>query len=355
MSPSFCQNLPTDQMDKLVALIDAQAGVDVFAKAFRGNGVLKIASDKKGNTLLHLATAKGCAEIVQYLLQQHVSVSAANHEGQTAVHIAAFTSDPAAMRLLLDVVSSLPDKARKGVLNAKDKDQSATALHYAAKSGSDSNIRQLLDAGADADILSFARHTALHSAASHAHLAAVTQLLQGGARLNLPVSAANPLHATASTGNLEVVKCLLAASDAHTAVRASDSKGSSVLHYAISSGKPATQLVPLLEALLHHGADIDTADAQGMTALHQAAKSSPCAVVELLLSHGAGVSLCASCLSIDPLGVACPPVFACAVLCLAALRWTAGLPCPALPCSALPCPALCCAVLCCAGMSWAGL
>ena len=54
-----------------------------------------------------------------------------------------------------------------------------------------------------------------------------------------------------------------------------------------SAGKPATQLVPLLEALLQHGANVDAADEQGTTALHQAAKSSPCAVVEALLAHHA--------------------------------------------------------------------
>ena len=54
-----------------------------------------------------------------------------------------------------------------------------------------------------------------------------------------------------------------------------------------SAGKPATQMVSLLEALLQHGADVDAADEQGTTALHQAAKSSPCAVVEALLAHQA--------------------------------------------------------------------
>ena len=57
------------------------------------------------------------------------------------------------------------------------------------------------------------------------------------------------------------------------------------------AGKPATQLVPLLEALLRHGASVDAADEQGTTALHQAAKSSPCAVVEALLAHHAAINL----------------------------------------------------------------
>ena len=55
----------------------------------------------------------------------------------------------------------------------------------------------------------------------------------------------------------------------------------------VCTGKPATQLVPLLEALMERGADRNAADSQGMTALHQAAKSSPCAVLDALLGPDA--------------------------------------------------------------------
>ncbi len=57
------------------------------------------------------------------------------------------------------------------------------------------------------------------------------------------------------------------------------------------AGKPATQLVPLLEALLQQGADVNASDDQGISALHQAAKSSPCAVLEALLTQDAAVNL----------------------------------------------------------------
>ncbi len=49
--------------------------------------------------------------------------------------------------------------------------------------------------------------------------------------------------------------------------------------------------MPLLEALLQQGADVNAADDQGISALHQAAKSSPCAVLEALLAQDAAINL----------------------------------------------------------------
>ncbi|DBA88434.1 TPA: hypothetical protein ACH3X2_004924 [Trebouxia sp. C0005] len=278
--------------DKAVALLEAQANLDVFAKAFKGNNVLKHAYDRKGNTLLHLATAQGCLEIVKFLLEQHASVSASNQEGQTALHLAALTTDSRLSAALLVEIESMPSKARAAVLDAKDAELGRTALHYAAKLGSEHTVQQLIQAGADANVLTKTKHTALRSAAANGHTAAVTVLTAGKARVNIPdVKGVNPLHAAASIGNMEVVAALLIGQDSKAAATACDVKGCSVLHYAISSGKPATQLVPMLDALLQQGADVNAADDQGISALHQAAKSSPCAVLEALLTQDAAVNL----------------------------------------------------------------
>lgn len=278
-------------LDKLVSLIESESKLEVFAKAFRSNSGLKNAYDKHGNTLLHLATAKTSTQIVQYLLEQNVSVAAANQEGQTALHMATLTSDAATTGYILDTITSMPAKAKAAVLNAKDKEHGRTALHYAAKAGYDSIVKQLLQAGADANVLSTTKHTALRSATTDAHTAAVAALAASGARVNLPANAVNPLHVAANIGNLEIVTCLLAAPDAAAALTAADPKdGSSVLHYAIAHRKPSTQLVPLLEALIQNGADVNASDNQGMTVLHHAAKSCPCAVLEVLLTDNAAIN-----------------------------------------------------------------
>ena len=225
------------EFDRVVALLESQARLDVFARAFKGNHALKHAYDRKGNTLLHLATAQGNAEVVKFLLEQHASVAAANQEGQTALHLSALTTAPDLSAALLVEIESMPSKARSAVLNAKDAELGRTALHYAAKLGSEDTVQRLLKAGADPDVLTKTKHTPLRSAAAHGHTAAITSLVAAKAKVDVPdVKGVNPLHAAASIGHMEVVAALLNGQDSKAAVKACDLKGCSVLHYAISSG-----------------------------------------------------------------------------------------------------------------------
>lgn len=225
------------EFDKVVALLDSQAKVETFAKAFKSNHALKHAYDRKGNTLLHLATANGNTEVVQFLLEQYAPVAAANQEGQTALHLAALTTATGLIRALLAEITAMPNKARSAVLNARDSELGRTALHYAAKLGSHETIEQLAKAGCDVDMLTKTKHTPLRSAAAQGHTTAVAALVSAQAKVNIPdVKGVNPLHAAASIGSMDVVAALLEGQDSKQAVLACDQKGCSVLHYAISSG-----------------------------------------------------------------------------------------------------------------------
>lgn len=225
------------EFDKVVALLDSEATVGVFAKVFKSNPALKHAYDRKGNTLLHLATARGNVDVVQFLLDHHAPVAAANQEGQTALHLSALTTTTELSGALLAEIKAMPSKARSAVLNAKDSELGRTALHYAAKLGSHETVEQLTKAGCDADMLTKTKHTPLRSAAAQGHTAAVAALISAHAKVNIPdVKGVNPLHAAASIGNMDVVAALLQGQDSKQAVQACDHRGCSVLHYAISSG-----------------------------------------------------------------------------------------------------------------------
>ena len=223
--------------DKVVSLLDSQAPVEVFARAVKSSHALKHAFDRKGNTLLHLATANGNVETVKFLLEQHASVAAANQEGQTALHLSALTTATALTRTLLSEIEATPNRAQSAVLNAKDTELGRTALHYAAKLGSHQTVQQLIKAGCDVNTLTKTKHTPLRSAAAQGHTDAVSALISGQALVSIPdVKGVNPLHAAASIGNMDVVTALLQGQDSKQAAQACDNKGCSVLHYAISSG-----------------------------------------------------------------------------------------------------------------------
>lgn len=225
--------------DKVVALLHSEATVDAFAKSFKSDNALKHAFDRKGNTLLHLATAQGNVDIVQFLLEHHAPVAAVNQEGQTALHLSALTTAIRLNGALLAEITAMPSKARSAVLDAKDSELGRTALHYAAKLGSHETIEQLAKAGCDVDMLTKTKHTPLRSAAAQGHTTAVAALISAHAKVNIPdVKGVNPLHAAASIGNMDVIAALLQGKDSKQAVQACDHKGCSVLHYAISSGAP---------------------------------------------------------------------------------------------------------------------
>ena len=232
--------------DTLAGLLETQATLAAFTKAFKGKHALKHACDSQGNALLHLAVGQNRVDVVKFLLEQHAPVAAANQAGQTALHLSALTLDATAAAALLSEVKSMPSKARQAVLDAKDAELGRTALHYAAKLGCETTVRQLVQASASLDELTNTKHTALRSAAAQGHAAAVMALIAGQAKVSIPdAKDVNALHAAASIGSIDVVSALLDGQDSQTAIEACDLKGCSVLHYAISSGMLFSTQSPL--------------------------------------------------------------------------------------------------------------
>ena len=205
--------------------------MEVFAKSY-----VRHAFDRKGNTLLHLATTNGNVEIVKSLLEQHASVEAANHDGQTALHLSALRSATALTGTLLSQIKAMPDRAQSAVLNAQDHKTTRTALHYAAKLGSHETVQQLIEAGCDVNALDRSRYTPLMIAAAQGHTAAVAALISGQAKVSMRDSWGNHfLHLAAFDGNADVITALLQGQDIKQAAQACNHRGS-VLHRAISSG-----------------------------------------------------------------------------------------------------------------------
>ncbi len=124
-------------------------------------------------------------------------------------------------------------------------------LHHAVKQNDISRLKQILDAGIDADSLNQDGQSPLMVAAFQGKIDVFNHLLESGANINL-----------------------------------TDKNGRSPLIYAISGSKPKS-----VSELLYRGANANLADVRRNYPLHYAAKLNNHRIVSLLLSNGADIDL----------------------------------------------------------------
>ncbi|MBA3954883.1 ankyrin repeat domain-containing protein [Candidatus Dependentiae bacterium] len=176
-------------------------------------------------------------------------------------------------------------------INATD-ENTATALHGAARNGHKEVVKLLLEKGADIDTEDENNHTPLHSAAYAGYAEVVKLLLQKGASINTRVEGNEDedeeeegytaLHLAAENGHKEVVELLLKSG---ADINAKDEEDNTALHVAAQCGHKE-----VVELLLKSGADINAKDEEDNTALHVAAQCGHKEVVELLLKSGADIN-----------------------------------------------------------------
>ncbi|MEX2214389.1 MAG: ankyrin repeat domain-containing protein [Phycisphaeraceae bacterium] len=157
-----------------------------------------------------------------------------------------------------------------------------TALVAAALNGQKAAVRSLLILKADTNGQDSKGRTALYHAASQGHVDLVLALLKGGADPNIspPPPLAPALYLASRQGNQQIVDALLK----HKAnVNVS---GFPPLIPAAAAGH-----TKIVERLLDHGAQVNTADDDGTTALHAAAVKGYQYVVRLLLRSDADPAL----------------------------------------------------------------
>src|SRR5436190_2946144 len=180
---------------------------------------------------------------IRALLKERVDVNAAQADGMTALHWAAYQDDVDVVTLLLRAGANVKAASRYGL----------TPLSLACTNGNAAIVELLLKSGADANAPVPGGETPLMTAARTGSLAVVQALLAHGARIDGRDDrrGQTALMWAAAEGHADVVQALI---DADADVRARVPSGFTPLFFAIREGHR-----DVVRLLLKAGADVNEA------------------------------------------------------------------------------------------------
>ncbi|NKB33009.1 MAG: hypothetical protein GKR91_07930 [Pseudomonadales bacterium] len=245
-----------------------------------------------GATALHWAAHRNNQELARLLLETGADVNAHNELGATPMWLAARNGSVAMLELLLDAGANPNIPLQMG----------ETPLMSAARSGAMDSIALLLARGAEVNAAEQEKsQTALMWAVAQSHSEVVQLLIDNGANLNARSSVwyqlentagntnpsgnfnmahggSSPIMFAARVGDIDTARVLL---EAGANVNDTAASGVSALTQAAHSGHEELAIF-----LLEQGADPNAIEG-GYTALHAAVLRSQVTLVEKLLEHGA--------------------------------------------------------------------
>ena len=275
-----------------VAIIEAAKNADQAAvRALIAKGADVNAVEPDGTTALHWASYRDDVESADAMLKAGAKVNSANDLGATPLWIASLNGSAAMVRRLLQAGAN-PNAA---LLLGE------TPVMVASRSGSTEVVEQLLAKGANVNARAARGQTALMWAVAQNHPGVVKVLLAGGADVHaksdvwsqvmavpphglleynraIPHGGDTALMFAARVGDLDSAKLLVAAG---ANVNDADAWGVSATVLAAHSG-----YTDIVEFLLDRGADSNAA-AAGFSALHAAIMHRDEKMVAALLAHGA--------------------------------------------------------------------
>src|SRR6267378_8506512 len=231
-------------------------------------------------------------EAVRTLLKQGVNVNSAEADGTTALHWASYRDDLESADLLV----------RAGAKVNAANDLGATPLWAACQNGSEAMVRRLLAAGANPNPALLLGETPVMVAARSGNSAVAELLLAKGANVNAHAARGQTaLMWAVAQKHPEVVKVLLAhgadihaRSDVWSEVMAVPPHGYLPYNRSIPAGGETALMFAAREGdlasaklLVAAGANVNDADAWGVSATALAAHSGLGDVVEFLLDKGA--------------------------------------------------------------------
>jgi ankyrin repeat protein len=273
-------------------LIEAARNSDrVALRALIAKGADVNAAEPDGTTALHWASYRDDVESADAMLRAGAKVNSANDLGATPLWIASLNGSGAMVRRLLQAGANPNAALLRG----------ETPVMVASRSGSTEVVEQLLAKGANVNARATRGQTALMWAVAQKHSGVVKLLLARGADVHaksdvwsqvmavpphglleynraIPHGSDTALMFAARVGDLDSAKLLVSAG---ANVNDADAWGVSATVLAAHSG-----YTDIVEFLLDRGADPNAAKA-GFSALHAAIMHRDEKMVAALLTHGA--------------------------------------------------------------------
>jgi ankyrin repeat protein len=280
------------QSDQAAKLADAQLAV-AREHGFPSWRALKAEVDRRrapNVTEFFRACAAGDVETLRRLLTgDRDLVRERNDHGSTGLHQAFRHSD--AVRLLIEHGADP---------NARDHEDNATPLHFAAANGCLESVRLLLDAGADPQGAGDVHHGDVIGWATHeGNEAVIDLLLERGAR--------HHIFSAIAVGDVDLVERLVDEQPECLLRRRSRfENGNTPLHDAIAPPDPGRRPnYAMLQRLIELGADVEATDDKGRTPLEVAMLRGDHEAMRVLKAAGArGPKSTAEPVSPDALAVA---------------------------------------------------
>ena len=257
-------------------------------------------ADVDGYTCLHFAVqGRYCKEVIQALIDHGAKVNAANKQSLTALMIACWEGYTYAISLLLDAGADpnialanesdffdtfiLSKSTEQYRLNAADKSGvTALMLLMTCHKGYVDAIYELLNAGANPNIISTKGNTCLHHAVYRMCCKEVLQtLIHHGTDVNVAnKSGVTALLIACHQGNADAINVLLNAGANPNIV---STEGNTCLHHAVC----VKCCKEVLKVLIDHGANVNATNSDQETALLMACWQGTLDSIVILLNAGA--------------------------------------------------------------------
>jgi len=235
--------------------------------------------NKNGDTPLFVAVRANCTQAIKDLLNssqadQDVRTGRAEN-GDTLLHIATHNKDPDLAKLLVQWGAPPDEQNNEG----------RTPLHVAARKGDEDMVKYLQTLKVNPNTADNNDMTPLHLAASVGHHNIVTFFLD---KFKVDVlsrgrDGSTLLHQTCAAGQLEASNALIKKG---VLIHMPNKSGALCLHEAAKRGH-----VGLVRMLLEKGIPVNIKNKKHYTPLHLAALSKKHLVAQLLIGHGADVTV----------------------------------------------------------------